>query len=118
MTELELVTQERDELKSTFDLRWDADMRAIKLWQAAHPDREDTWPDHADMVVWLLEQLNDLDWFCVYCGWTCPRSEPITRLQEHVMECEDHPVHSLTTQLNDMARERNEMYELLMEARA
>ena len=41
--------------EKTFRLRWDADMRAIKRWQAAAPGRELTWPDHADMVVWMLE---------------------------------------------------------------
>lgn len=46
------------DLKATFDLRWDADMRAIKRWQAAHPGNELVWPDHADMVIWLLEQLD------------------------------------------------------------
>ena len=45
------------EMTATFGLRWKADMRAIKRWQAAGPDRELTWPDHADMVVWLLDQL-------------------------------------------------------------
>jgi hypothetical protein len=45
------------ELTAYFNLRWEADMRAIKRWQAAHPGNELTWPDHADMVVWLLEQL-------------------------------------------------------------
>lgn len=44
------------ELQATFNLRWDADMRAIKRWQAA-TGRELVWPDHADLVVWLLEQL-------------------------------------------------------------
>lgn len=32
--------------------------RAIKLWQAAHPDRSDIWPDQAALLVWLLEQLD------------------------------------------------------------
>ncbi len=45
------------ERRASFDLRWDADMRAIKRWQAAHPGNDLTWPDHADMVVWLLEQI-------------------------------------------------------------
>src|SRR5690348_5000879 len=44
------------DLQRTFDLRWDADMRAIKRWQAAHPGSDLVWPDHADMVVWLLER--------------------------------------------------------------
>jgi hypothetical protein len=57
-----LAERERDELRSTneglqltFDLRWKADQRAIKRWQAAHPGNDLTWPDHADMVVWLME---------------------------------------------------------------
>jgi len=46
------------ELVRLFNLRWDADMRAIKRWQAAHPGNDLVWPDHADMVVWLLEVAN------------------------------------------------------------
>ena len=49
-----------EELRATFDLRWKADMRAIKRWQAAHPGNELTWPDHADMVVWLLGEVERL----------------------------------------------------------
>lgn len=45
-------------LQLTFDLRWKADQRAIKRWQAAHPGNDLTWPDHADMVVWLLDQIS------------------------------------------------------------
>jgi len=45
-----------EELERTFAFRWDADMRAIKRWQAAHPGNDLVWPDHADMVVWLLEE--------------------------------------------------------------
>jgi hypothetical protein len=44
------------ELQRTFDLRWDADMRAIKRWQAANPGNDLVWPDRADLVVWLLER--------------------------------------------------------------
>jgi hypothetical protein len=51
------VERERDEQEQSFDLRWSADMRAIKRWQAAHPGKELVWPDHADLCVWLLEQL-------------------------------------------------------------
>jgi hypothetical protein len=43
--------------QASFDLRWAADMRAIKRWQAAHPGTGHIWPDHADMVVWLLAQI-------------------------------------------------------------
>jgi len=45
------------ELEALFDLRYNADMRAIKRWQAA-TGRHLTWPDHADLVVWLLKQLD------------------------------------------------------------
>lgn len=45
------------DLERSFDLRWNADMRAIKRWQAAHPGNDLVWPDHADLVVWLLDQL-------------------------------------------------------------
>ena len=62
---IEEAERERDELRRTneelqlsFDLRWKADQRAIKRWQAAHPGNDLTWPDHADMVVWLLEQIS------------------------------------------------------------
>ena len=52
----ELIARVR-ELEASFGIRWAADMRAIKAWQAAHPGNEMTWPDHADLCVWLLEQL-------------------------------------------------------------
>lgn len=47
------------DLERSFDVRWKADMRAIKRWQAAHPGTDLVWPDHADLVVWLIEQLPD-----------------------------------------------------------
>lgn len=47
--------------ESSFSLRWDADMRAIKRWQAANPGNDLTWPDHADLVVWLLGELEKAD---------------------------------------------------------
>ena len=60
------LERERDELRRTneglrltFDLRWKADQRAIKRWQAAHPGNDLTWPDHSDMVVWLMEQTRN-----------------------------------------------------------
>lgn len=44
------------EYDASFNVRWEADMRAIKRWQEA-TGRKLVWPDHADLVVWLLEQL-------------------------------------------------------------
>ncbi len=66
IAERDELKQERDELQATFDLRWKADMRAIKRWQAAHPGNELVWPDHADMVVWLLEQVEELEAKVIY----------------------------------------------------
>lgn len=51
---------EIDERQASFDLRWKADMRAIKAWQAAHPGKERTWPDHADLCVWLMDEIERL----------------------------------------------------------
>jgi hypothetical protein len=50
------IARDREEDDRGLALRWDADMRAIKRWQAAHPERGEVWPDHADMVVWLLDE--------------------------------------------------------------
>lgn len=55
--EIKRLRQEIEEFQASADLRWDADMRAIKRWQEA-TGATDTWPDHADLCVWLLEQLD------------------------------------------------------------
>ena len=39
------------------DLRQAADEMAIAKWSAAHPVSELMIPDHADLVIWLLDQL-------------------------------------------------------------
>lgn len=54
----EWAVEQIEEHDQSFDLRWKADMRAIKRWQEAHPGNDLTWPDHADLCVWLLEQLD------------------------------------------------------------
>lgn len=46
------------DLQRIFDLRWAADMRAIAFWRADHPGNDLVWPDHVDMVVWLLKELD------------------------------------------------------------
>lgn len=49
-------TQEQlGELQQIFDLRFKADMRAIKVWQTA-TGKDMKLPDHADLCVWLLRQ--------------------------------------------------------------
>lgn len=40
-----------------FDLMWKADQRGIKMWQEANPGNENVWPDRADLVCWLIEQV-------------------------------------------------------------
>ena len=48
------------ELERTFEIRWQADQRAIKKWQEAHPGNDLVWPDRADMVQWLLSEMDKL----------------------------------------------------------
>ena len=54
--ELAAARQEAVDLQAGFDLRWKADMRAIKAWQDS-TGRKLVWPDHADLCVWLLSEL-------------------------------------------------------------
>ncbi len=63
------LQQDVAELQRSFDLRWAADHRAIARWRAENPEaRELLMPDHADMVVWLLD---------LFCSET-----PVDRLLE------------------------------------
>lgn len=55
--QLAAAKQENDELRQTFDLQWDANMRGIKAWQAANPGNDLVWPDQAKLVEWLLDRL-------------------------------------------------------------
>jgi len=57
---IEALEAEKLELEQSFDLRWKADMRGIKRWQNA-TGRELVWPDHADLIVWLLERIEALE---------------------------------------------------------
>jgi len=56
--EIATLKEQVKELEVTLDLIHDADMRAIKMWQEAHPDKENMWPDQAMMVCWLMEELD------------------------------------------------------------
>lgn len=49
-----------ESLEATFDLRWKADIRAIKMWREANPGNDLVMPDHADLVCWLLDELSKL----------------------------------------------------------
>src|SRR5574337_1013278 len=53
----DLNEAELAEMKQSFDLRWKADMRAIDHWRREHPGDDLTWPDHADLCVWLMGEL-------------------------------------------------------------
>ena len=57
---LEAARKDASELRQSFDVRWEADMRAIKRWHDAGGD-ELTWPDHVELQIWLLEQLDARD---------------------------------------------------------
>jgi hypothetical protein len=50
------LIREHAETEALFDLRWKADRRAIEAWQAAHPGNEMVWPNHVDLVTWLMDQ--------------------------------------------------------------
>lgn len=50
--------KEAEDLRMLFELRWKADLRAIERWRKAGPGRELAMPDHTDMVVFLLEELD------------------------------------------------------------
>jgi hypothetical protein len=42
----------------TFDMRWEAQLRGVERWREANPGNDLVMPDHADLIVWLLEQLD------------------------------------------------------------
>lgn len=50
-----------EELQYLFDMRSNCDKRAIKQWQAAHPGNDRIWPNHADLCVWLMERVEELE---------------------------------------------------------
>lgn len=50
---------EAEDWEATFDLYSRASERAIALWQEAHPDRSDVWPDTAELIMWLIEKLDE-----------------------------------------------------------
>lgn len=56
--EIERLSAENKEHEQLFSLQWEADMRAIKMWQEANPGNDLVWPDSAKLSVWLLEQMD------------------------------------------------------------
>jgi hypothetical protein len=57
LDDVDVLLTDAQEVGASFVLRWKADMRAIQRWREAHPDNELFGPDHADLCVWLMEQL-------------------------------------------------------------
>lgn len=57
---MRVLEEELQDMRATLDMRLGADRRAVKMWQAAHPERSNVWPDHADLVVWLMERNDNL----------------------------------------------------------
>jgi hypothetical protein len=55
-SEIKRLGLELGEMEMTFDLRYAADMRAINRWENEHPGTSRMWPDHADLVIWLMEK--------------------------------------------------------------
>lgn len=66
-----------------FDVRWNSDMRAIERWRAAHPQIVENlvWPDHADLVVWLMEVFD-----CSFEGPTVDQVAMVTARLKGAME--------------------------------
>lgn len=55
------VAKRLREHDQSFNLRWNASMRAIERWRAEKPEaRELHQPDHADLCVWLMGQIDEI----------------------------------------------------------
>lgn len=54
--DMELALADHGRQDHEFDLRWQADMRAIDRWRASNPGNELVMPDHVDLVCWLLDR--------------------------------------------------------------
>lgn len=52
--------QELKEYEQLFDQRHATDIRAIKMWRKLHPRSKLIMPDHVDLVMWLMKQLETL----------------------------------------------------------
>jgi len=58
---LKIVQLKASELEELFESRHAADVRAIEMWRSGGPDKELKWPDHADLVVWLLDYIDKME---------------------------------------------------------
>jgi hypothetical protein len=117
------MATELEEYERVFELRRQADQRAIKIWREAHPGREHVFPDHTDLLLYLMvdrERLyswvNDLQSGmyinCVYCGHRYGPKDDVPAsmadvLKRHVEKCEKHPMSALKSQLHEMTKDRD-----------
>jgi len=57
-TVIEEAADRIEEMEDIINLRRQCDKRAIKMWQQENPEEEnETWPDHADLCLWLMAQV-------------------------------------------------------------
>jgi hypothetical protein len=101
-TELAAAKQEAAELQQVFDVRWEADMRALRRWREAHPGNDLVLPDRANLVVWLLGLVERsapprgcCDGERCFCGWPAEH-----KVEETVFADDPQPIrHPLTSYL-------------------
>lgn len=55
------LREELTEYENVFNSTWEADMRAVRRWQAAHPGKDLVHPDHANLCFWLLAEIERKD---------------------------------------------------------
>ena len=51
------IMDEIEGQRELFRLQWEADRRAVRRWQDAHPEQPFVMPDRTDLMVWLMQQL-------------------------------------------------------------
>ena len=54
------LTAEVADCDASFNLRWNASVRARQRWQEA-TGRAQAWPGHEDLCVWLMEKLDSAE---------------------------------------------------------
>jgi hypothetical protein len=74
------------ELRASNDLHSRMMERARKLWQEAHPDRADQWPDGAANVAWLVGEIERLRTLVLE---RLPENTPAISLEDLVAYYED-----------------------------
>lgn len=48
------------EWDKVLEMRHEADVRAIRRWRAASPGRDLMLPDHADLVLWMIDERENM----------------------------------------------------------